>query len=55
MDATSEALTGLSSGAKEIGKSLGSNTRNLVEKKYGDDITTTFVGKQEKDNNENQP
>jgi len=47
LDATSEAFSGLSTGAKEIGKTLGDNTRNIVEKKYGDDITNTFVGKPE--------
>jgi hypothetical protein len=47
LDATTEAFSGLTTGAKEIGKTLGDNTRNIVEKKYGDDITNTFVGKPE--------
>lgn len=44
IDATSVAFEGLSSGAAEVGKSIGNNTRNLIEKKYGDDITTTITG-----------
>jgi len=47
IDATSEAFSGLTTGAKEIGKTIGDNTRTIVEKKYGDDITNTFVGKPE--------
>jgi len=47
LDATTEAFSGLTTGAKEIGKTIGDNTRTIVEKKYGDDITNTFVGKPE--------
>lgn len=53
IDATSDALSGLSTGAKEVGKSIGDSTRNIVEKKYGDDITNTFVGTNVNSENQN--
>jgi len=28
----------------EIGQSLSKNTREIIEKKYGDDVTNTFMG-----------
>lgn len=39
------AFTGLSEGAKNVGGAISDNTTNLVQKKYGDDYTKTFLGK----------
>lgn len=46
-DATSNALSGLGSALSNIGDTLGTNTRNVVEKKYGQDVTNTFIGVKE--------
>ncbi|KAL4496102.1 hypothetical protein ABPG72_015524 [Tetrahymena utriculariae] len=54
LDATTEALQGLGKGVCEVGKSIGDNTRNLVEKKYGDDVTNTFLGQNDEQKQKEQ-
>lgn len=44
-EALSEAFSGLILGAKQVGSALSTNTRQIVEKKYGDDVSNTFLGK----------
>ena len=39
----SEAYSGLAEGAGNVGKSLGDQSRKIVQKKYGDDYVKTFV------------
>jgi len=43
MSATSEAFDGLFKGVKEVGGAVGDNTKKIVNKKYGDDVTNTFL------------
>lgn len=45
IDATADAISGIGKGVCDIGNALGDNTRHIVEKKYGDDVTNTFMGK----------
>ena len=45
-DATANALSGLGTALCSVGDSLGNNTRKVVEKRYGDDVTNTFMGPQ---------
>lgn len=43
-DAAGTALSGLGDALSTVGDTLGNTTRKVVEKKYGDDVTTTFLG-----------
>lgn len=43
-DAFGNAFSGLGSALSTVGDSVGSNTRVIVEKKYGGDVTNTFMG-----------
>lgn len=43
-DAAGSALSGLGGALSLVGDSIGSNTRKVVEKKYGEDVTNTFMG-----------
>jgi len=42
--ALSTAFTGLADGGKKVGQAVGDNTRNIVEKKYGNDVSNTYLG-----------
>ena len=48
IDATSTAFNGLSGGVGEIGDAIGGNTRNIVEKKLGEETSNTFLGENKK-------
>ena len=43
-DALSNAVSGLGDALSQVGDSIGTNTRGVVEKKYGQDVTNTFMG-----------
>lgn len=43
-NAMSEAFSGLSKGVKDVGNAMSTNTRGIVEKKYGQDVSNTFLG-----------
>lgn len=47
-DAAGNVFQGLGGALSSVGDSLGSNTRKVVEKKYGEDVTNTFMGVGEK-------
>jgi len=44
-----EALGGFYKGAREVGGAVGDNTKKIVQKKYGDDVTNTFMSSKPKD------
>lgn len=43
VSATGEALTGFIGGAKQVGGAVGSSTKSIIKKKYGEDINKTFL------------
>ena len=46
--ALNEAITGLAEGGSEVGKSITSQTKNIVNKKFGEDYVKTFIEGEEK-------
>jgi hypothetical protein len=54
-DAASNAFAGLGSALSTVGDSLGNNTRKVVEKKYGQDVTNTFLGGEAKASSNSSP
>ncbi|EGR34519.1 hypothetical protein IMG5_008860 [Ichthyophthirius multifiliis] len=48
IDATSNAFDGLSQGASQVGDTLGQNTRNIAEKKLGEETSNTLLGETKK-------
>ena len=42
-EALGEAYNGLAEGTGEVAKTLGDQSRKLVNKKYGDDYVKTFI------------
>lgn len=42
--AVTDAFSGFTKGISEVGSAVGKNTRIIVEKKYGQDVSSTFLG-----------
>ncbi|CAD8073181.1 unnamed protein product [Paramecium primaurelia] len=53
-DAMGTALTGLGSALSKIGDQIGTDTRAIVEKKYGQDVSETYLGPKQQDQQQQQ-
>ena len=43
-DAAGTALSGLGTALCQVGSSIGQGTKTIVQKKYGNDVATTYLG-----------